>query len=337
MRNPNGYGTVVKLKGNRRKPYVVRKTKGWNEKKHPIYNIIGYCATREEAMILLAQYNHEPWNVDKTKTTFEELYKLWCEKKAPKLGDSNRKSMQSAYKHCEPLYKMKYKAIKSSHMQACIDGCGRGATVQATIKNLFRHLDRFALELDLIIRRYSELLKAETAPETNRQTFSEEEIGRVWANADTPWMDSVIAYLYTGFRLTELLNMKITDVDIIQRTMQGGIKTKSGKGRIVPIHNKLLPFIKKRVEEGNEYLFENKGKRITVSGYYVKWRKMMSELDINLTPHECRHTFISRLDSAGANRRCIDLLAGHKSREVGMRVYTHKTLEELRQTIDLLP
>ena len=35
MKNPNGYGTVVKLSGNRRKPYAVRKTIGFNEKVIP--------------------------------------------------------------------------------------------------------------------------------------------------------------------------------------------------------------------------------------------------------------------------------------------------------------
>ena len=50
MKNPNGYGTVVKLSGNRRKPYAVRKTVGFNEKGHPIYLPIGYAETREEGM-----------------------------------------------------------------------------------------------------------------------------------------------------------------------------------------------------------------------------------------------------------------------------------------------
>ena len=53
-------------------------------------------------------------------------------------------------------------------------------------------------------------------------------------------------------------------------------------------------------------------------------------------PHECRHTFRSRLDSAGANRVCIDRLMGHKSGNTGERVYTHKTIEELRANIELI-
>ena len=62
----------------------------------------------------------------------------------------------------------------------------------------------------------------------------------------------------------------------------------------------------------------------------------MKQLSMSHTPHECRHTFRSRLDSAGANKKCIDLLMGHKSKDVGERVYTHKTLDELKDTINLL-
>ena len=42
MKNPNGYGSVVKLSGRRRNPFAVRKTIGFNEKGHPIYKTIGY-------------------------------------------------------------------------------------------------------------------------------------------------------------------------------------------------------------------------------------------------------------------------------------------------------
>ena len=62
----------------------------------------------------------------------------------------------------------------------------------------------------------------------------------------------------------------------------------------------------------------------------------MEQLHLHHTPHECRHTFRSRLDSANANKRCIDLLMGHTSKDVGERVYTHKTLDELKDTIILL-
>ena len=53
-------------------------------------------------------------------------------------------------------------------------------------------------------------------------------------------------------------------------------------------------------------------------------------------PHECRHTFETRLDSAGANWKCIDLLMGHVSKDTGNRVYNHKIFDELTATVELI-
>ena len=83
-------------------------------------------------------------------------------------------------------------------------------------------------------------------------------------------------------------------------------------------------------------MFTENGKKLSSAKYYEKWNEVMDELKLNYTPHECRHTFRSRLDSAGANKVCIDLMMGHKSKEVGERIYTHKTLEELKFAIELI-
>ena len=62
MKLPNGYGSVVKLSGKRRKPYMVQKTTGYHidpikEKKVADYIIIGYTATKAEGLQMLADYN----------------------------------------------------------------------------------------------------------------------------------------------------------------------------------------------------------------------------------------------------------------------------------------
>ena len=62
----------------------------------------------------------------------------------------------------------------------------------------------------------------------------------------------------------------------------------------------------------------------------------MKKIDADKTPHEARHTFETNLDNAKGNRKCIDMLMGHKSKDVGNRVYNHKTIEQLRETIALL-
>ena len=62
MKLPNGYGSVVKLSGKRRKPYIVRKTVGWHydkekDKQVQDFIIVGYAVTRAEGLQMLADYN----------------------------------------------------------------------------------------------------------------------------------------------------------------------------------------------------------------------------------------------------------------------------------------
>ncbi len=69
MKHPNGYGSVVKLKGKRRRPFCARKTVGYDEKSHPIYKPIGYYVKREDALMALAEYNRNPYDIDLAKIT----------------------------------------------------------------------------------------------------------------------------------------------------------------------------------------------------------------------------------------------------------------------------
>ena len=336
MRNPNGYGSVVKLSGNRRRPFHVRKTVGFNQKGHPIFQTIDYTKTREEGMILLASYNKDPWDVNMANITLQDLFEIWWDKKAPKLKDSTARTLKVAYNHCKSLASYKYRNIKAYHMQDTIDNCGCGYSTQGAIKTLWGHLDKLALELDVTTRNYSSLVQAAPIPETNKTPFSEEEIQIMWRVQDVPWADSVLFLLYTGFRISEMLDLTLDSVDLKNGTITGGTKTKAGKNRIVPIHSKLRNIVKRRVKEGGTHLFSNVKRYCSQSMYRIFWREVMEAANMQHTPHDCRHTFRSRLDSAGANKRCIDLMMGHKSPDVGERVYTHKTVDELRAAIELV-
>ena len=331
MKLPNNYGSISKLSGNRRRPYVVRKSKEGGG-----FTIVGYAATREEGLALLAQYNANPWDIDRAKITLQGLYSLWLEKKAPKLGKANQDSLRAAFKHCSALLNRPYKEIKAFEMQDTIDGCGRGYSTQGAIKNLWTHLDKFALELDIITRQYSDLLTSTAAPPTSRTVFTAEEVARLWEHAGEPWVDTILIFIYSGWRISELLALTPADVDLQAGTMKGGTKTKAGKGRVVPIHHRIRPFVEKRLAEGGPRLISYNGKAVSQTQYRVFWSEIMERLNLNHTPHECRHTFESRLDSAGGNRRCIDLLMGHVSKDTGNRVYNHKTLDELSATVELL-
>ena len=221
-------------------------------------------------------------------------------------------------------------------MQETIDTCGKSYSTQAAIKNLWGHLDRFALEMDIINRCFSDLLTSDPVPPTQKQPFTDDEVNTVWKHQNEPWVDSVLVFLYSGWRISELLSMKKSDVDLQAWTMKGGTKTKAGKNRLVPIHSKIRALVEARLAEGGPRLISYNGRACSQTQYRVFWADIMKALKMNHTPHECRHTFETQLDSAGANRKCIDLLMGHVSKDTGNRVYNHKTLDELKSTVELI-
>ena len=337
MKNPNGYGSVVKLSGNRRKPFTARKTTGWNDKGQPIYLVIGYYASREEGMIALAEYNKNPYDIDRRNMTLKELYDKWSEVILPKLGKALQGSLKAAYKHIKQLDELKYRDIRSFQMQETIDGCGRGSSTQSSIKNLWGHLDKYALEMDVIEKMYSPLTDKAPVEDSHKTPFSEAEIKTLWEHQSEPWVDCILIMLYSGWRITEFLTLETANIDLTEQTMKGGIKTKSGKNRVVPIHPMILKFIEARFNEGSKFLIlDEDGNPMTDQVYRKIFTATLEKYGMKHIPHETRHTFRTRLDSAGANKKCIDLMMGHKSLDVGERVYTHKTLDELRTAIELL-
>lgn len=337
MKNPNGYGTVAKLSGNRRKPFVVRKTTGWTDEGYPIYLTIGYYATREEGMIALADYNRSPYDVDKQRINLKDLYKKWSDTILPKLGNSLQSSLKSAYKHIQKLEDLKYKEIRSFQMQETIDNCGRGYSTQAAIKNLWGYLDRFAMELDVINKMYSQLTTSAPVEESHKEPFTEQEVSVLWDHAGEEWVDTILIMLYSGWRILEFTTLKTAAVDLDEETMKGGVKTRNGKDRIIPIHSKILPLVKARYNSESEYfLTDQNGKPFAEGRYREIFKETLLKYGIKHNPHETRHTFRTRLDSAGGNKKCIDMLMGHKSKDVGERVYTHKSIQELRETIELI-
>lgn len=339
MKNPNGYGSVVKLSGNRRRPYAVRKTIGFNEKGHPIYKFLAYTETRREGLLILAKYNSAPYSIADMNITTAGIFERYMTAQSERLSNAQKGSLNAAFRHCSDVAQTPYAKLNSLMIQAVIDACPRGASTKASIKNLFRHLDRFAMEMNIITRERCLMVTVPPTPDSTRRPFTSEEIALLWSNAGEDWVDTVLIFIYTGMRLSELLSVKRGDVDERQRIITGGVKTAAGRNRVIPIHSAIFPLVSARLENGGEYLLslpEAKDAPCSKSRYYSEWGKLMARFNMNHTPHECRHTFRSLLDSAGANKCCIDLIMGHKSKDVGERVYTHKTVEELKAAVEMI-
>ncbi|WP_017795146.1 tyrosine-type recombinase/integrase [Oceanobacillus kimchii] len=340
MRNPNGYGSIYKLSGNRRKPFAVRITTGWNNEGKQKYEYLGFYKSRQEAMVALADYNSNPYDLSSGKITFAEVYERFSKAKFHKISRSNVLGYQASYKRCEPLHDMKFIEIKKPHLQSVIDNCDKSHGTKRKIKVLFNQLYKYAMEHDLTHRDYSkfvELPKDNT--NSTRKPFNIDEIKLLWDNLDRlDDIDTALIMIYSGIRPGELVEIKNKDINLDERFFRGGIKTSAGKNRLIPIHKKIHSLIEKRMDSNNEYLIVNgQGNKVSYYSYYQdKWKRIMEQLELKHKPHDCRHTFATLMDNADANKLSIKRIMGHASKDVTDKVYTHKDVKQLLKAIDML-
>lgn len=337
-RMPNGYGGVVKLSGRRRNPYCARKTVGYDDRAYPIYDVIGYYPTRREALDALSAYNADPYDIDLSKSTLKEVYDAWSKETVMKTQMAS--SMQAAFGHCKELQDRPYKSLRRIHMQSCIDKCNKGYSTRSNIKTLFGKLDDYAYDHDIISKRYSRTLEiGEKEQSTKHTLFTDKEVQEIWKHQGEPVFDEVLFMLYCGCRISEMLRIRTENVNLENRTIVLGVKTRAGIDRTVPIHDKILPIVKQHYNQDHQFLFQHDSKQDTqrFSNQYLHvWSNTLKTIGINHLSHDCRYTVRSKLDSAGANKVCIDRIIGHASGNTGEQVYTIKTVEELHEAIKKL-
>lgn len=358
MKNPNGYGGISKLPGNRRKPYRVRLTAGWqyqtDGKLLQKYHTLGYYTSRRAALIALADYNKRPYDLNLQHITLGELYHQWYDKHTVRLSRSSRCSFTAAWKKCTDIANEPIKKVKKAQMQAVLDNNQHlSPSVQTRLKTIFNGIFRLALENDLINVDYSRYLeKNATAKQTSRSIFTHSEIKCLWKNLeltlpladgsrhhynDARLVDTVLIMLYSGIRIGELLEIQTAHIDLKKQIIDlHGTKTKAAH-RILPLHKDIVPLIAARMH--GKYLIETENGQPIIYDTYKKrfFDLLMSTLKMQHKPHDCRHTFISGMDSCGISAGSVILkrIVGHANADV-TESYTHKNIRQLLTAINKL-
>ena len=347
---PNAYGSITKMSGKRRKPYRVRVTDRWviddkTGRSKQLRPTLGYFETREEAMIALATYNENPYDINTDNITFSEVYEKWSDGYFRTLSNlSSARTIKAAYSYCNGLYNMRMQDIRVSHLEGTIINAQVGDSTKARIKSLFNMLYRYAVANDIVEKDYAAVMFANGNPIKRSRTrdvipFTQEEIQMLWNNLEQiPFVDMILIEIYSGWRPQELAILKTYDVDITSETMRGGLKTDAGKNRIVPIH----PLIKKRMSEAatlqSEYLFNDangqQGTYMTYDKYRSRFDKVMKRLNLKHHPHETRHTFITKAKACGVDEYILKLIVGHAIDDITEKVYTHRTIEQLKSEME---
>jgi len=151
----------------------------------------------------------------------------------------------------------------------------------------------------------------------------------------------ILDLLYgTGIRLSELINLKETDVDLYNQQIK--VLGKRNKERIIPINKKLEGQINNYRIFKNEKQFQTNFLFTTDSGdkvypvfiyRKVKYYLGMVTTNTKKSPHVLRHTFATHLLNKGADLNAVKDLLGHSSL-AATQVYTHNSIEKLKAVFD---
>lgn len=140
----------------------------------------------------------------------------------------------------------------------------------------------------------------------------------------------------TGIRVSELVNIKMEDIDFNNKTIK--ILGKGNKERIVLYGNVLSEYLdiylskRKEISKTN-FLFINKfGNQLTDRGVRLIIENILKKGSFNyhISPHTLRHTFATHMLDNGADLRIVQELLGHSSL-ASTEVYTHISNERLRE------
>lgn len=217
------------------------------------------------------------------------------------------------------------------------------------MKSTFDQLFDYAMANELVDKNCARTFSLNIeAPVVHKEhlTYTDEEIDLFWRNLELPYVDILLIQCYSGWRPQELLNLKICDVDLEKKSFQGGMKTKDGKNRIVPIHSRIYPLVEKRycnsVKENNEYLFTQHFRstaRIVQMGYdsyLTGLQTIVKTLGLNPDhrPHDARVRFVTAAKKAKVDEYAIKRLVGHHIQDITEKTYTKRDLEWMRDEIE---
>lgn len=362
-RLPNGFGQISEIKGrNLRKPFRALVTVDKTQEGRPICKPLqpqSYFETYNDAYLALVEYNKNPYSIDRN-ITMDELYQAWLKEYRTHVSDKAIEKAECCWRYVRKIHNLKLQQVRIPQLKLALDEATTYKSGDETelprsakgrIKTVFNLMFDFAVENELVSQNYARSFALSRADQEDNSRvdkshipYTDEEVQLIWDSLSLyPYLDITLIQFYSGWRPNELLSMKLTDVDLENRTFHGGSKTTSGKNRIVPIHSKIFHFVEQHYNEavatGSEYVFQSDrqpGKPYTYDRYYVLLAAARDALGLNKNhrPHDGRVQFGTMAKKAGMDKYALKKILGHYIDDVTEKYYIKPGIEWLRNEIE---
>ena len=328
MKRANSTGSIAKLSGRRRRPYVVRITEGKEidedtKTVRQIRTVVGYYATKKEALDALEAYNQNPYTINTNKITVGQVWAKVFEKLT--VAEERKRSYQSLYnRYIMHLDDLPIRELRYDPMQQVIDSVTQGSATKTKLAAIFHKTFEYAIQNGIVQTDYSRYIKFEQDEvKMHRRLFTSEEVTELWNKEPSEERDFTLCLLYSGMRIKELRELETLNVDLETKMMSIVIAKNKRSIRTVPIHERILPILAAHYDKTNKYVFA-----ITKNKYelYMKGDKH--------TPYDTRHTFATKCNELGIEKLKIQRIMGHTPDSVLEQTYIHLKDAELLEAIN---
>ncbi|KAF5058341.1 Tyrosine recombinase XerD [anaerobic digester metagenome] len=202
---------------------------------------------------------------------------------------------------------------------------------------------------ELVVHPKRDKIKVAQGSEAEVTVFSDEEIERILFFLENrekvSLRDKTIIYilLYSGLRVSELVNLKIQDLDRL--TMMIKVVGKGGKYREVPLKPETAEIIRDYLETDRKdspfatseyFLVTQRAGKMDTDTVNKVLKKMGQALKLIIYPHKFRHTFCTRLLKKGVDLTTVAKLAGHASIQTTASYYINTSREDKQEAVGLL-
>lgn len=242
---------------------------------------------------------------------------------------------------------------------------GKGKDSQKQMINLYKNLDRFALEEDIIEKGYAQFINTSTSRRKEikkakdkivekEKLFTYDQIDYLWhleikskvtqrykqQEKEQFIRDFWLMLIYSGCRADELLSVYIVNIFLDDNYFIAGLKTDAGINRTIPIHPDVKHLWEKYYNSKNEFLFtQSNGNRMDYDYYLYHYTYNFKDLHPKVsehTAHDARHTLRTELKKLNVKDIIINSIIGHSNDTVGDDVYTHISIEEKLEAIKMV-
>lgn len=339
MRRANGTGNILDLGPNRRNRYAVRvsyleRPGLWKQK------YLSYHRTAREAQVALEKYLASHIPAKSLAVTWGDIYNQWSTKKYAKAGEASINSYKASWARLETLADKEMCKVTIDDLQAIIDRDEEAGLSKSSISNdkmLMKALFKHAMERDIVSKNYSDFVELPSVPSKKQKgAFTDIQMKKLEQMAANgfPWADTVLILCYTGFRISEFLNLTKFAYHAEGDYLKGGMKTEAGRDRIVPVHPKIKPYLLKWIKKAGEYIICNEsGGRIQYKTYCKYFSAVITEIGVpQATPHWCRYTAASKMRMAGVDNLAVKRILGHSDQDITDH-YTKVDISYLRKEL----